>query len=83
MMVSHQVTDPAAWREAFAAGEPVRRRHGAVAVRLLRDETGVVGLIDFPDDVSARAFLADPDLAPIPGVAGRPEVRILGDALLA
>lgn len=78
VMVSHEVTDLAAWRSAFEAGAEVRLRHGATSSRLLVDEDHVVGLVDFPDDESATAFLADPELRrPIPGVPTPPVVRVL------
>lgn len=80
LMVTHPVADLDAWQAGFAAGAAVRQRHGATAVRVLRDGTGVVGLIEFPDDDCARSFLADPALrSPIDGVTGRPEVRVLRD----
>ena len=82
LMVSHSVQDFDAWRSSFDAGAPVRAEHGAVAVRVLRDGDQVVGLLEFPDDESARGFLADPRLrAPIAGVAGTPQVRLLTEIL--
>ena len=78
LMVTHQVTDVAAWRSAFEAGAELRARHGATSTRVLVDGDDVVGLIDFPDDDSATAFLGDPDLRrPIPGVPAAPVVRLL------
>lgn len=80
LMITHPVVDFDSWRVAFDAGAAIRARHGATAVRLLRDGSGVVGLIDFPDDGAATAFLADPALrAPIDGVPDRPEIRLLSD----
>lgn len=80
LMVTHPVADFDVWQAAFDAGEAVRRRHGATGTRVLRDGAGVVGLIEFPDDTSARAFLADPALrTPIEGVPDHPEIRMLQD----
>lgn len=80
LMVTHPVADFDSWQASFAAGAAVRERHGATAVRVLRDGAGVVGLIEFPDDAAAQAFLADPALrAPIDGAPGRPEIRVLSD----
>lgn len=80
LMVTHDVTDFDTWRAAFEAGADVRRRHGATSSRILVEGTSVVGLIDFPDDDAAQAFLADPALTrPIPGVPGRPSLRVLHD----
>ncbi len=78
VMVTHEVTDVAAWRGAFEAGADVRARHGARGSRVLMEGNLVVGLLDFPDDESAAAFLADPELRrPIPGVPAPPSVRLL------
>jgi hypothetical protein len=79
-MVTHAVSDVESWKAAFDAGQPVRARHGATAVRILRDNQGVVGLLEFPDAASAAGFLADPALrAPIEGVPNPPEVRLLSE----
>lgn len=78
LMVTHEVTHVPAWASAFEAGDELRARHGALSTRVLVDDDYVVGLIEFADDESAAAFLADPDLKrPIPGVPGRPVVRLL------
>ena len=78
LLVTHPVTDFQAWRAAFDAAEPIRRQHGATSVQILTDSSGVVGLLEFPDDASAQSFLADPALrTPLPGVPSRPEVRVL------
>jgi hypothetical protein len=78
LMVTHEVTDLPAWTSAFEAGSELRVRHGAVSSRVLMDGNNVVGLIEFADDASAAAFLADPELKrPIPGVPGPPMVRLL------
>lgn len=80
LMVTHPVVDFDSWQSSFAAGAAIRDRHGATAVRVLRDGAGVVGLIDFPDEAAVQAFLADPALrAPIDGVPDRPQVRVLHD----
>lgn len=80
LMVTHDVQDFDAWRASFAAADDVRERHGATEVRVLRDGDRVVGMLDFPDEAAARSFLADPALrAPIAGVAGMPEVRLLAE----
>lgn len=80
LMVTHEVTDLAAWRNALEAGADARTRHGATSFRVLVEEDRVVGLIDFPDDASAAAFLADPELRrPVPGVPAPPVVRLLHD----
>lgn len=80
LLVTHEVTDTAAWKSAFVAGGDVRARHGASSSRVLVDGDYVVGLIEFPDDESAAAFLADPELKrPIPGVPAPPTVRLLHD----
>lgn len=78
LLVTHPVTDFAAWRTAFDQAEPVRTRHGATRVQILTDGSGVVGLIEFPDAESAQSFLADPALrVPVPGVPAAPEIRVL------
>lgn len=80
LMVTHEVTDLPAWRTALDAGADARTRHGATSFRVLVDGSSVVGLIDFPDDESAAAFLADPDVRrPIPGAPAAPQVRLLHD----
>jgi hypothetical protein len=80
LMVTHPVADFDAWKAAFDEGEAVRQRHGAIAVRILLDGAGVVGLIEFPDESAAQSFLADPALSsPIDGVPDRPDVRVLHD----
>jgi hypothetical protein len=46
----------------------------------MHDGSGVVGLIDFPDETAAKAFLADPALrAGMAGVPAPPQVRILSE----
>lgn len=78
LMVTHSVLDFDAWRASFDAGAELRAAHGATGVRVLREGERVVGLLEFPDDDAARAFLADPRLrTPVPGVEGAPEVRVL------
>jgi len=78
LMITHEVTDVAAWSSAFQAGADARARHGALSTRVLTLGNYVVGLIDFPDHESAAAFLADPVLRrPIPGVPAPPDVRLL------
>jgi hypothetical protein len=80
VMVTHEVHDFDAWLAVFDAGDEVRSRHGATGVRVLRDGGRVVGLVDFPDEDSARGFLADPLLrTPIDGVPSKPEVRVLDE----
>jgi hypothetical protein len=78
LMVTHEVTDVPAWTSAFEAGSELRVRHGALSSRVLMDGNYVVGLIEFADDESTAAFLADPELKrPIPGVPAPPVVRLL------
>jgi hypothetical protein len=78
LVITHDVTDIAAWQRALAAGAAIRRRHGSTGERFLVEGTSVLGLLDFPDDAAAQAFLADPELRrPIPGVPGVPTVRLL------
>ncbi len=78
LVITHDVTDLDAWRQALAAGAAIRRRHGSTGERFLVDGSSVLGLLDFPDDAAAQAFLADPDLRrPIPGVPAAPSIRLL------
>ncbi|MDA8322501.1 MAG: hypothetical protein M0030_22195 [Actinomycetota bacterium] len=80
LLVTHEVTDYPAWRATFEAGAPVRERHGGRVSRVMHDGSGVVGLIDFPDETAAKAFLADPALrAGMAGVPAPPQVRILSE----
>lgn len=80
LLVTHPVSDFDQWREAFDAASGVRERHGATEVRVLRDGDTVVGLLEFPDDAAAQAFLADPALrVPIPGVPAPPQVMVLSE----
>ena len=41
LMVTHPVVDFDSWQSSFAAGAAIRDRHGATAVRVLRDGAGV------------------------------------------
>jgi class 3 adenylate cyclase len=80
LLVTHAVTDYQAWPATFEAGAPVRERHGGRVFRVMHDGAGVVGLIDFPDETAARAFLADPALhGEMAGVPAPPQIRILSE----
>ena len=82
VVVSHHVSDYDKWYQVFTEHGEVRRSHGATGHRLYHslDDAGAVTIVnEFPDEASARAFLADPSLRDAmarAGVDSEPLVRV-------
>jgi uncharacterized protein (DUF1330 family) len=77
LIVDVEITDPAAYEAYKAAARPIAERHGGVyrarggALEVVDAERWTPArlvLIEFPDMAAARAFLDDPDYAPIKAI---------------
>ena len=80
--VRQTVADFDTWKDAFDGHADVRRLHGAVSHRVLRDGNAVTVLLDFSDLTSAQGFAADPSLKAAMekgGVQGAPEITWCAD----
>jgi uncharacterized protein (DUF1330 family) len=77
LIVDVEITDPAAYEAYKVAARPIAERHGG-AYRVRGGALEVVDaalwtptrlvLIEFPDMAAARAFLDDPDYAPVKAI---------------
>lgn len=74
LIVDTQIADAAAYETYKARAKPVAERHGGVyrarggALTVLEDDLWTPSrlvIIEFPDVAAARAFVDDPDYAPV------------------
>ena len=64
-VVSHPVTDYAAWRVVYDSAEPIRQKAGVTGAEVFRDpnDPNIMVIINrFPTTEAARGFLGDPSL---------------------
>jgi len=83
LAVRHSVADYTTWKSAFDEHGSVRRSHGAIGHRVLRDGNDILVLLEFPDDAAAEAFQSDPSLRTAmqnAGVVAAPDISLRTEA---
>ena len=86
VILSHEVTDYAAWRKLFDDGEPLRSEAGVKTNGVytsVENPNHVTVFAEFPSVEAVQGFMANPQLQSTmeqAGVIGKPDVKILNKA---
>ncbi len=87
MMVTHSVTDYAAWRKAYDDFDPIRKEKGVIAAAVFQSVDNPNDLTithDFETADAAKAFADSPELRSTmekAGVAGPPTIWFVNETL--